>query len=258
MEYCHFMIITNKLLLVILFYFSCASMAYSTEKIDVNVYVYHLKPPFITHLESEKGLYYDFSNYLNNKSKKYRFKTIFIPRKRIDLMIKKKELNGILLGVSPIWFRDKEEQKYLWTSKVFTDQDEVISLKSKAIEYSTPSSLENLVFGGVRGFYYYGINELVEKNRINRIETVSEQALINMLMNKRIDCTIISRSTFDYITGASKNRDLFHISINAHDKYTRKVLVLHKDQAVFDDIEAIIVKMEQDSVWTEIILSYIH
>ncbi len=257
MEACQFMIIKNKLFLVILFYFSCAFMAYSTEKTHVNVYVYHLKPPFITHLESEKGLYYDFSNYLNKKSKKYQFKTVFIPRKRIDHMIKEKELNGILLGVNPIWFKDKEEQKYLWTSKVFTDQDEVISLKSKAIEYNTPSSIENLVFGGVRGFYYYGINELVGEGRINRIETISEQALINMLINKRIDCTIISRSTFDYITRASKNRDLFHISTNAHDKYSRKVLVLHKDQAIYDDIEAIIVKMEQDSVWTEIISSYI-
>ncbi|AOW77902.1 hypothetical protein A3Q34_14245 [Colwellia sp. PAMC 20917] len=97
---------------------------------------------------------------------------------------------------------------------VFTDQDEVISLENKPIEYSDPSSLENLAFGGVRGFYYYGINELVAKKRINRSDTISEQALLNMLISKRIDSAIISQSTFDYIIRQSKNRDLFHLSLN--------------------------------------------
>lgn len=232
-------------------------MVQAIEKVPVNVYVYHLKPPFITHLKNEQGLYYDFSKYLSSKSKKYQFKTVFIPRKRIDHMIKYQKLNGILLGVNPVWFKDKEENKYLWTAKIFTDQDEVVSLKEKPIEFSTPSSLENLRFGGVRGFYYYGINELVAKNIINRIDTISEQALLNMLITKRIDCAIISKSTFNYITRQSKNRSLFHLSVKPHDKYTRKLLILHKDQAIFDDIEPIIKTMEHDRAWAAILLSYI-
>ncbi|TWX57639.1 transporter substrate-binding domain-containing protein [Colwellia hornerae] len=251
------MLVTKELTLIIFFYFCCSFTAQAVEKIVVNVYVYHLKPPFITDLKNEQGLYYDFSVFLNSESKKYSFKTVFIPRKRIDHMIKQEKLNGVLLGVNPIWFKDKAENKYLWTSTVFTDQDEVISLKNKPIEYSDPSSLENIAFGGVRGFYYYGINELVAKKRINRIDTISEQALLNMLISKRIDSAIISQSTFDYITRQSKNRDLFHLSLNPHDRYVRKVMVLPKDSAIFEDIELIIQKMKDNKVWSEILLTYL-
>ncbi|MBA6379824.1 MULTISPECIES: transporter substrate-binding domain-containing protein [unclassified Colwellia] len=251
------MMVTKELILVIFFYFCFSFSSQAVEKIAVNVYVYHLKPPFITDLKNEKGLYYDFSTLLNSESHKYSFKTVFIPRKRIDHMIKQKKLNGVLLGVNPIWFKDKAETKYLWTSTVFTDQDEVISLKDKPIEYSEPSSLEKYVFGGVRGFYYYGINELVTKKRINRIDTISEQALLNMLISKRIDSTIISQSTFGYITRRSKNRDLFHVSLIPHDRYARKVMVLLKDKAIFEDIEPIIKNIDNNKVWSEILLTYL-
>lgn len=250
------MVVTKEIIFVLLIYFCCSSLTYGQEKIPVNVYVYHLKPPFITDLKNERGLYYDFSRFLTKQSSKYRFNTIFIPRKRIDRMIKQNIFDGILLGVNPIWFKDKKEQKYLWTSEVFIDQDEVVSLKENPVEYSGPASLENLRFGGVRGFYYYGINELQSKNKINRIDTISEQALLNMLLIKRVDCTIVSLSTFNYITQQSNNRELFHLSPRPHDKYLRKVLILPKDQEIFAEIEPIIQQMQKIKLWSKILSSY--
>ncbi|MBA6255873.1 MULTISPECIES: hypothetical protein [unclassified Colwellia] len=67
-----------------------------------------------------------------------------------------------------------------------------------------------------------------------------------MLISKGIDSTITSQSTFNYITRQSKKRDLFHVSLHRHDKYARKVMVLHKNQAVFEDIEPIIQKMNNN------------
>ena len=229
---------------------------YAKEKMPVNVYVYHLKPPFITDLENKKGLYFDFSHYLNSKSENYHFSTTFIPRKRIEHMLENSLFEGVLLGVNPIWFKDKSESKYLWTQSIFADKDEVISLREKPVEYTTPSSLEQYRLGGFRGFYYYGINELVAQNKIHRTDTISEQALINMLKTKRIDCAIISRSTFNYITKENDNRHLFHISERPHDTYARKILILPKDKSIHHELKLIIEYMKKDKIWSELLLSY--
>ncbi len=89
------------------------------QKVNVDVFVYHLKPPFIVSNTNKLGLYFDFSDYLNTKSDNYHFETFFVPRKRIETTLLSGNLNGVLLGVSPVWFDDKEETKFLWTSNVY-------------------------------------------------------------------------------------------------------------------------------------------
>jgi len=79
----------------------------SAQKINVDVFVYHLKPPFIVSNTNKLGLYFDFSAYLNSKTDKYHFETVFVPRKRIEIMLDSDKFEGILLGVNPVWFKDK-------------------------------------------------------------------------------------------------------------------------------------------------------
>ncbi|MDT0604135.1 transporter substrate-binding domain-containing protein [Thalassotalea castellviae] len=127
-------------------------------------------------------------------------------------MIANETLNGILLGVNPVWFSDKDEKEYLWTPRVFTDRDEIVSLISQSIEFIKPQSLKGKVFGGVRGFYYFGINELIEEEIITRVDTANEVDLFSMLLNQRVDAAIISRSTFDHTIKKNNWQNKFHLS----------------------------------------------
>ena len=226
------------------------------EKALIAIYTYHLKPPLITDVNTKKGLYFDFTNRLNSLSEKYQFETIFVPRKRIDRMLENNNLDGILLGVNPLWFNDTDETKFLWTSRIFTDRDEVISLASHAIEYSDKNALKGKVFGGVRGFYYYGINELVSKNEITRVDTVREEDLFTMLLNHRINSAIVSRSTFDFLVKYNNWQGKFYLSKKPHDIFDRRILVPKANAELYQHIEPLIETLQFDKSWQALIAQY--
>ena len=247
----------NKFSLLSLFCWLLFSIqAVGIEKINVDVYVYHLKPPFIVSNTNMLGLYFDFSAYLNTKTDKYHFETVFVPRKRIETMLSTKKLNGILLGVNPIWFKDKDETKYLWTENIYQDKDEFVSLLENPVEYLGTESLTGKVLGGIRGFYYFGIDEQVKQGEITRYDTIGEYELLQMVLLKRVDVGIVSRSTLDYLIKAKGWHGRFHISKQPHDKYERRILVPHYKKGIYDEITPIIKKINDDPFWQTILRQY--
>ena len=234
----------------------CSFTGFIQAKELVNVYVYHLKPPFVVDLVKQQGLYFDFSKYMNDAAPNYDFHTIFVPRKRITSMLEQGKLDGILLGVNPVWFKDKEETKFLWSDTVLVDRDDFVSLKENPFEYTKPMSLKGKILGGVRGFYYRGINELVDQKEIIRVDTVGEDALLHMLLNKRIDTAIISQSAFKYITQEQELRDQFHLSKIPHDQFARRVLFPKKLEPIYQELKAKINAMQNDKRWKNMVSSY--
>ena len=223
------------------------------KKILVPIYVYHLKPPYIIEIENETGLYYDFSRYLSLKSEKYEFHTIYLPRKRIDIYLERNILDGILLGANPIWFQDKARKKYLWSPPVFFDQDEVVSLAATPFEYLGPESLINKSLGGVLGFYYLGIDPLVSQGKIIRNDARSEESVLKMILTKRVDVGIVSRSTFQYFSNREKWKDKFHLSRRPHDIFTRNILIPHKNKAIYNHITPLLNNLKDDHNWQRIL-----
>ncbi len=223
------------------------------DKILVPVYVYHLKPPYILDIENETGLYYDFSRYLSHKSERYEFYTIYLPRKRVDIYLNRKMVDGILLGVNPTWFQDQARKKYLWSTPVFYDQDEIISLATKPFEYLGPESLIDKSLGGVLGFYYQGIDSLVSQGKIKRKNAHSETSVLKMILSKRVDLGIVSRSTYLYLSTNENWEDKFHLSLKPHDIFTRHVLIPHKNKAIYDHITPLLSNIKDDPEWQRIL-----
>lgn len=222
----------------------------------IPVYSYHLKPPLVIDIEKQEGLYFDFVRYLNERSEKYRFTLVSIPRKRIERMLEDKTFDGVLLGVNPTWFKDKQETQYLWTAKVFTDRDEIVSLRSSPYEFANAESLKGRVVGGVRGFYYFGINEMVAKDLILRVDTTKETDLFNMLLLKRVDVAVISRSTFDYLIKINQWHDKFHLSKKPHDIFDRRILVPKAEKSTYKELTHIVNQLQFDKSWQYRLLEY--
>ncbi len=233
----------------LIFLLLCPAAFAAQIKPKMTVYAYHLQPPLIIDIDNQTGLYFDFVRQLNKLSDNYQFELAFVPRKRLEAMLQRDEMTGVLLGVNPKWFKDKAEQKYLWTSTVFTDRDEIVSLKATPLEYQSPNSLKGKVIGGVRGFYYAGINELVARGKVSRVDTAGEAALLTMLTKGRVDAAIIGRSMYDYLVKGSGLGNTFHLSEKPHDSYNRRVLVPKSQRAIFSHLQALITELDQDCLW---------
>ena len=233
----------------LIFLLLCPAVFAAQTKPKVTVYTYHMQPPLIINLEKQSGLYFDFVRKINSLSDRYFFDLVFVPRKRIEAMLERKAMQGMLLGVNPKWFKDKDENKYLWTNAVFTDRDEVVSLKESAIEYQSPSSLQGKVIGGVRGFYYAGINELVAHGKASRVDTSGEAALLTMLEKNRVDTAIIGRSMYDYLLKDSIWQGKFHLSAKPHDNYDRRILIPKSQVEVYQHIQTLITELDEDCLW---------
>ncbi|RHW76669.1 ABC transporter substrate-binding protein [Colwellia sp. RSH04] len=234
----------------------CSGWAKSSSKIPINVYVYHMQPPLMISIEDKTGLYFDFTRYLNQQSKRYNFEVVFLPRKRLDKMLADNTISGMVLGVSPTWFKDKAETKYLWTGAFMYDRDEIISLSSNPVQYAKPASLENMVIGGVRGFYYYGINELVKQGKAVRVDTVKEEDLFSMLLKRRVDVAIIGRSVYRYIMKDKQWHDVFHLSTIPHDSFERRILITKDRSALHLELSKLIDKLPEDKNWQQSLLNY--
>lgn len=246
------------LLSLCLFIFSLTvpiALALSHKQV-VPVYVYHLQPPLIINLQNNDGIYFEFVKRLNLLSNKYEFEVISIPRKRVERMLDTQSMQGILLGVNPKWFKDSLETKYLWTTEIISGRDEVVSLKSNSYEFNGAESLTGKVIGGVRGFYYYGVNELVLAKKAQRVDTVSEPDLMSMLLKQRVEVAIIGKLTFEYMVKQNNWQDKFYLSNIPHDIFARKILVPRDLAVIHQHLQQLNTIVQQDKTWQRITASY--
>ena len=230
--------------------------ASANEKETAILYTYHHKPPFIVDEQEQIGLYYDLAHYLNKALPRYLFITEYIPRKRLDYLLKTKELNGFIVGVSPIWFNDKKEQKYLWLNTIYQDKDEFVSLKLSPFEYKKRESLKGKAVAGVAGYYYHGINELVSKGQTLRIDTINEKNVLSLITKGRADVGIVSASVFKYLKKTTKFENIYHFSEIPHDAFARRIMTIQSKKEMHQHLLPIVNKMMQDKKWLQMINKY--
>ncbi|MEJ6476855.1 transporter substrate-binding domain-containing protein [Pseudoalteromonas piscicida] len=204
------------------------------------LYVYHNKPPYITNLEASQGLYFDIAALINAHHSDITVEVRFVPRKRLDKLLEKKDFKGFVFGVNPAWFDDKKKQKYLWSSPLIFDTDEFISHVDQPFEYYHPSSLSGNYIGTMAGYYYRHLEQAKEYSNIRRVDVNSEQALLEMVIKKRVNIAIVSRSTTEYLSAKHGWRDKLHFSQTPHETYYRAVLAPKKLQAEFDSLEKVL------------------
>ncbi|WP_281558415.1 hypothetical protein [Thalassomonas sp. RHCl1] len=228
------------------------------EKQAVNIYIAHQKAPYVTNLSQRQGLYFDLVRQLNTKSASYRFELIYIPRKRLNRNLHEGSLDGIILGVIPAWFKDKARTKYLWSEGIFEDYDDVVSSVDISFEYQTPASMIGNSFVGVTGYYYFGVDELVRQQKVQRLDVENEHRLLEMIILKRVNIGIIGHATLRSILADNKSwADKLYFSKNTFsNKFYRRFLVPKYYPELFQKLNPLILSVIKSPQWHKVLQSY--
>lgn len=246
----------RKLLLVSLFaHLVWACSVYSAEQ-TVYLYVYHNKPPFIVDIDRKSGLYYDFARLLNQRTDKYEFITAYVPRKRLDRMIENDDLDGVVLGAHPVWFKDEEQTRFLWLPSIFEDADEFVSLRTTPFEYQDPSSFDGKTLAGVAGYYYFATVDAVKEGRLERVDTIGEQEVLSLIALGRVDMGIVSQSVFRYLRKHGDIEDTFHFSAQKHESFQRRAFTSKHLALLHADLTPLMNEVIEDGSWWRIVDHY--
>ncbi|MGM9514719.1 substrate-binding periplasmic protein [Roseateles sp. DB2] len=117
-----------------------------------------------------------------------------LPRRRVAALVGRSDWIGLVPWVSPAWFQDPDQHRFIWTDPLMQDEDLVVSLKSQPVDYQGPASLRGLTLGGVFGHVYPETESLVKAGEVQRLDSFSQEACLRMLLMGRVHVIFMSRS----------------------------------------------------------------
>jgi len=252
-------LIAHSFILLAMF-FSLTSGA--TEPKEVSFFTYHQKPPYYFPDESHKkkqehiSLYQSFIDLINKAQSNYRISLKFVPRVRLENDLNSHDLDGAIIGVHPIWFKDKAKLKYLWSEPFMEDKDVIVVKSGKEFPYVSPSDLEGRTLSLSRGQYYWGVTERISEGKIKEYPTDSELQNLSMVAYNRADATIISELTATYFFNHEFSHLWFSVLDKPHDQFTRKVLFPKYLSNIFSSLNPTIEKVSNSQEWKTILDSW--
>lgn len=234
---------------------ACYCTAVSAQqKPEVLLLTYHLKAPYIVNLGEQKGLYFDLANYLNTHSELYRFKTEFMPRKRIDAMLQH-PFPHVVLGVQPSWFKQVAD-KVSFTTPILQESDVFVSLKSNALTNAELANLAGKTFIGVQGYRYIALEPAEQSGTLSRVDTLQEDSVLDMLRLGRGDFTIMSQSALQYKFSHGEQATQFYIADQPHEQVLRRLMYSSTETTLANELNTLLHQMLQDPVWLSTLQKY--
>ncbi|WP_348650704.1 transporter substrate-binding domain-containing protein [Thalassomonas sp. RHCl1] len=229
-------------------------MTCQAEKI-IPVWSYHQSPPFIT--GEGQGLTYDFVELLNRQlSGKYRLELTLMPRNRLDMYLASRK-QGAVLFVNAKWMDDRAQTKYFWGPEIMADSNAIISPRKHPIVYDgTAKSLRGLVFAGVRGHYYVGLEADMRENRIHRIDTKSEAASIKSMLAGRVDVTSMPASTLKYFMKSMSLAGQIYTSPRPLMPYSRHIMLTKSLLVEHKLLQKQVLALKSNPDWKAILIKY--
>lgn len=235
-----------------------ATAAAATEFI---LYTYHDKAPYYLHAEGNVvtptgGLYVEWANILNSRQKEFQFKVVFLPRLRLDKGLEDATLNGAVIGVNPLWFKDVKQTKYLWSVPLMKDSDVVIVRKGAEFPYQHPRDLAGKTMALSRGYYWWGVTEMVAEGKIQLQETDGDASNFRMVLTQRVNATISSILSFKYLSSDLAVRDSLTTLPTPHDQFERMVLLPRPFEAQHKLINRMIRDPDVSKAWLALLKKF--
>jgi polar amino acid transport system substrate-binding protein len=238
----------------LLMMFICAGSCYAAAKQQVVLLAYHLKEPYVIDWGEQQGLYFDVASYLNLRTDKYHFRTELVPRKRLDSLLAQ-PFSDVVIGVQPAWFKALAA-KMVFTQPFLFDQDMFVSDARTPMRDQDLRNLTGKTFIGSQGYKYKGVDDAVAAGVLQRIDTMQENYVLDMLRLGRGDFTIISSSTLSYKFSHGDNAKHFYIAATPHDTILRSFMLGKKDVQLYQFLQQTVQQMPKDPQWKELLARY--
>ncbi|GAA5316699.1 MAG: hypothetical protein AseanaTS_19030 [Candidatus Pelagadaptatus aseana] len=196
------------------------------------IYTYHDKPPYYSRTPvtsgsaseyTVEGLYPDFIGRLSELLQRP-IEIQYLPRRRLEQRLKAHILDGAVIGVNPVWFKDKDRKTFLWTEAFMQDRDVVAVRHDDDLSYNHPNDLIARTVTVPRGYYLWGVSENIKSKKQRAILTSSELQSLKLIATKRADATIISEKTLQHMIETTFRPGMFKVLPVAHDSFDRHFL----------------------------------
>lgn len=228
---------------------------------EFTLFTYHDKAPY--YMENYKdnevsvnGIYKELVDLLNDSQNYYRFYLSFLPRNRLQRYLELNDLEGGVIGVNPLWFNDKEKEKYLWTGKFMLDYDVIVVKQGHVFPYKHPRDLIGKRLTLSRGHYYWGVTELQKEGKIHVEETSSDIQNLLKIISERSDATITSILTYRFFTkDRFTENELDYLTV-PHDNFDRMILIPRRYAEVFEILQNVLHDILENDKWIEILKKY--
>ncbi|MEH6347880.1 MAG: transporter substrate-binding domain-containing protein [Bermanella sp.] len=228
----------------------------SHAKESFTFYTYHNKPPYFTTSNSSghedqarTGIYRNFVDYLNARVRDVEVQLEFSPRVRLEGDLRKGLLNGAIIGVNPLWFKDKEQKRYLWSASFMADKDVIVVKAGASFPYAHPRDLVGKSLALPRGLYFWGVSERIKIGGIQVFETNSDLQNLGMVELGRADATIMSILSAQYFMRQGMSSKELHILDTPHDQFDRMILFPKNKKRQFELLNHYIKHALTDRDW---------
>lgn len=221
----------------------------------LRLYDYHQHPPFNT--GPDAGMSRELVKYLNEKlGGEPRIELWPVNRARLALEMSDPGFDSLVAWVNPAWMGDPMRERYLWTLPIMRDTNELISSANKPVIYHGPDSLKGLVFGGVEGYRYQGIDEAVARGEVIRHDSKKVKSNFSMLVRGRIDVTLVPGSALAFFTRDPAFEGKLFVSPFAQSTYSRHILLPKSRRDLHTRLNDITEQMDRDPRWHQVLESY--
>jgi hypothetical protein len=223
----------------------------------VPAYNYYLDPPFVS---DQGGLAQELVDYLNLKlAGEYRLKLVNEPHARVTRarLNEPATFGGIVLFAHPRFVDDPQQTRFLWTPGMFKDSAVLVFSGATAPPVKELTALTGKLLGGIPEHRYKGLDEMVAKGALRRLDSSSESVNLKLLEKGRIDFTLMGASTFNALRDELQLAgSIASLPVPGDPEFQRQILVGNSQPELAARLGKIVTAMPTDPQWRPVVQRY--
>jgi polar amino acid transport system substrate-binding protein len=230
-------------------------VSFAADNKTIDVYSYYTTPPF-HFAETKTGLVKEIMDAIDDASEHVSFSFHIVSRPKLTALLESESNTFIVPFAHPIWFKDKERTKYFWSRPLFSDHNALISNVADPIEFK---GLYTFIFqkvGVPKGYQIYLLDDLVEKNKAERVDVSTIPSLINLVQRESIKMAVIPYALARYHVDKEHLTPFIYFSKRPHQTYDRHLMLVNADKTLNTFIDEAIQKIKEDGTLERILNKY--